>query len=140
MDLDEAKSKPYYWTAFAYEGLDPNDYHCTHKFLGDLSAEDAISIGNILVDYFDQNPFQSFTARFDKEEFFGENEDVRVLTTDEPVNSFLPELRNKINFREDDFSYNPHVTDDDAKEIELPFQRYVYMRGKEILVEWTAKN
>lgn len=135
MDLEKAKSKPYYWTAFAFED-DPNDLHCTHKFMGDLDKDQEKLVKAVLDGYFKLKPFKKFKAKFDKEEFFGESEDVRVITTSDSKDKFHLELRDMLNpLREDDFDYNPHVTCDEDN-LNKEFTRYVLMKGKKILQEW----
>lgn len=135
MDLEKAKKKPMIWTAFAYD-KDPADLHCTHKFIGDMSETRTKLVEKIIDKYFDEKSFESFSPKFDKEKFFGENEDVRVLATSAPKENFYLDLRELLDpFRKDDFDYNPHVTCD-QDEIEEPFTRYVLMKGDDIVREW----
>jgi len=141
MDLKEAKSKPYFWTCFAFEKYDPNDLHCTHKFLADLSNADAATVLNAIDEYFTIVKFEPINAVFDQVAMFGANKDVRVLKTKAPLVNFHLELREIIDpFRKDDFPYSPHVTTAGAfasmKSIELPLVKYCFMRGKEILHSW----
>ncbi len=134
-------SRETYWTCFAYDGVVPDDLHCTHKFMGEQTPEAVRDIVETLDRHFAANPFQPFTQRFDREEFFGPDKDVRVLrpASDKVPSTFLPGLRAQLDpFMVDRYGggYKPHVsTDDDA--VEQPFTRYCLCQGDKILKEWS---
>ena len=140
MDLDDAKSNPYYWTAFAFANMNPDQLHCTHKFLGDLTSSQAKAVEGIIDTYFTRiRPWKPFLATFDNKEWFGEDKDVHVLVSHDSLNKFYPVLRKILDqFRADDFpEYKPHVTcPQNWKRWENEMVNYVFMCGDEILREW----
>lgn len=129
---------PTYWTCFSYEVFPPHELHCTHKFLGEQSEENAKKILAILDSYFSKNSFVSFKPHFNTSVFFGKNKDVKVLKLDKfDKDLFLPELRKMLNaFRKDDYAeYSPHVTT--LKDsINLPFKNYCFMFGDKIIKKY----
>lgn len=127
-----------YCTMFAL-AEDHEDLHCTHKFLGNLTPNQVKAVEVILKLYFEKNPFESFKVKFDKEKFFGENEDIRVLGTSESNEKFLKDLRKTLDiFRDDDFGYNPHITTDELSVINKPFTRYLFTCGDDIIAEYKS--
>lgn len=140
ISLEEAKKKPYYWTTYLFEGIDPNDLHVTHKFLKSQSEEDKEDILSILNEYWNKNVFESFTPVFDTEDFFGENRDIRVLRcNDSRFNR--TDLRDKLDkFAEDQHgSYKPHVTTD-LPRLKKKIIGYAFMYGKHPIKIWGIKN
>jgi hypothetical protein len=136
-DKDSVPKDPTFWTTFLFQGTSAQDLHCTHKFLGKQDDGSVKKIIEILDNYFSKNPFQSFTADFGVEEFFGENNDIRVLTPNRKINekNVLLDLRNKLSkFREDNYSeYRPHVTTEFIKKVSLPITGYALLYGNTIL-------
>lgn len=130
--------KPTYWTCFAYEGFTPHELHCTHKFFGEQTEENAEKIITILDNYFAKNSFKPFKAHFNTTSFFGKNKDVKVLKLDKyDKDLFLPELRKMLDtFKKDDYAvYSPHVTT--LKDsINLPFKNYCFMFGDKIIKKY----
>jgi len=133
-----------YWTAFIFKGFenDPSPCHCTHKYLGEQTPENLSKIIGF-IEYFFKNNNKAifpFTIKFNIEEFFGENNDVRVLTpsdTPEYIITNFGDLRWFLNrFGEDDFpAYNPHVTTD-RSEINLPIVGYALCQGDNVIKIW----
>ncbi|MDB4330334.1 hypothetical protein N9948_01290 [bacterium] len=127
---------PTFWTTFSFKGTDPKDLHCTHKFLGEQNDPSVKKILITLDNYFSKNPFKSFKTVFGKEEFFGENAEVRVLTPFEyNEKNFLLDLKNKLNkFMPDDYpDYKPHVTTETIKRFDFPITGYCLLFGNTLL-------
>jgi len=124
-----------YCTMFGYSDHH-DDLHCTHKYLGDLSTKEVLEVSKIIDDYFKDNPFTSFSPVFEEEDFFGPNNEVRVLKAKNPKSDFLLDLKKKLDkFRKDDYSYNPHVTTDLDK-VSKSVTRYILTREDDIVREW----
>ena len=133
-------SQETFWTCFAFDGIEPDDLHCTHKFLGEQSPGQLAEIKDVLEKHFRDNPHRTFTHRFSEPEMFGPNKDVRVLRleTHEIPPEFLPDLREQLDrFRDDNYlgGYKPHVTTDQDV-IDRPLSRYCLCQGNKILREW----
>lgn len=132
-----------YWACFAFEDEIPDDLHCTHKFFGEQTENMRDAILNTMENYFTKNPYQTIEAKFDHEEFFGENKDVRVLRLEDSasLDPFLLDLRKKLDaFADDRFpGYKPHVTTD-LDVVEKPLTRYCFCQGDKILREWKAEE
>lgn len=121
--------EPSWWTCFYYDGFTPDQLHCTHKYLGVLDDTSIKEIKKILDQYFDNKPFEKFKVSFNKETFFGKDNDIRVLTPIEfNPEHFLLDLRSRLDkFKKDDYdSYNPHVTTDKSR-VDLPFKGYALL-------------
>lgn len=136
-----AWSNETYWACFAFEDEVPDDLHCTHKYFGEQDAGTLEDIKQVLGDYFKATPLTTIQARFDTEEFFGEDKDVRVLrlADGEDMEQFHLGLRSKLDvFAEDRFpDYKPHVTTD-LPLVEKPLTRYCLCQGDKIIQEWGA--
>lgn len=132
-----------YWSCFAFDGITPDELHCTHKFFGEQTEESAAEILQVLNAWFQDNPFEDLTPVFEREEFFGKDREVRVLTQKNPSDSskFLLELRKQLDaFAEDNYpGYKPHVTTDLPK-VDKPLTRYCFCRGNEILAEYPSNG
>ena len=128
-----------WWTCFYYENNTPDELHCTHKYFGDLEETEIETIKSIIKDYFKDNPFKSFQVTFHKEEFFGKDNDIRVLTpTDYNKELFLLDLKSKLdNIKEDKFdTYRPHVTTN-RDLVDLPFKGYALLFGDDIIQNYS---
>ncbi len=133
----------YYWTAFCLDGHNPNELHCTHKFLGGISADDAKAVSSLLDRHFSAKPLNGITIEFDRPALFGKDADVQVLLATENTKAELgafAALRKQLNcFRVDDFpEYKPHVTTDKTHVV-ARVSAYVLMRGKKALKHWNAR-
>jgi hypothetical protein len=129
-----------YWTCFAYDGVHPDELHCTHKYFKDQTPETMEQIRKIIDEHFKAKPFEPFTTRFDQVNMFGENKDVRVLRPAvDDLSLYHLDLKEKLDeFREDRFpDYCPHVTTD-LDVVEMPFARYCLLQGSNVLAEWKA--
>lgn len=129
-----------YWTCFAYDGIEPSDLHCTHKYLGEQPEINVQQILDLLDLHFEERSYTPFTPSFDREDFFGHDQEIRVLTKDDekyPNSLFHPDLRLLLGvFRKDDFpEYKPHVTTDEQI-VDLPLTRYCLMQGDKIIKEY----
>lgn len=128
-----------FWTAFVFKGKDPNDIHVTHKFLGEQPNKCVDEIERICNRYFN-TPRPTFRPRFDKEQFFGVKNDIRVLVPSKAVDSFylLSDLREELEvYRAEDFGdYLPHVSTPEYKVIEITLVAYVLMCGKNVYQRW----
>lgn len=136
-DKESVPKDPTFWTTFLFQGTSPQDLHCTHKFLGKQEDDSVKKIIKTLDNYFAKNPFKTFTCDFGVEEFFGENNDIRVLTPNKKINdkNLLLDLRDKLEvFKEDSYpSYLPHVTTEFVKKVSLPITGYALLFGNTIL-------
>ena len=140
ISLEEAKANPYYWTCYLLEDEDPNKLHVTHKFMKDQTPENVASILKILDEYWGKYSMMApMLAKFDKEEYFGKDKDVHVLSSDDPRFE-RAQLRTQLDkFADDQFpGYKPHVTTDE-KCIEKMIVGYAFMYGKEKLKTWWFK-
>ena len=134
-----AQKKQTWWTCFFYEDIDPDELHCTHKYLGELNNKEILEVKNIITSYFEHNKFNPFKVCFNKINFFGEEKNVRVLTpTLYNKDMFLLTLRKKLNFfRKDNFdSYRPHVTTD-KDVVDLPFKGYALLLGSRVILKFS---
>ena len=127
-------------TMFMFEGCDiPDVLHCTHHYMGKgLTDKDIEKIKDILIEYFKEKPFKTISKVFDKEEFFGENKDVRVLRP-ESKTGLLLDLRDQLNQLYPDKwpEYKPHVSvSQNVDKIDAPIVNYILCKGGEIL--WQA--
>ncbi len=127
-----------YWTAFALSGVDPNELHCTHKFLGELSPVMAVTARNRIDAHFSEEPFKPFDAYFGKAALYGQDKDIRVLLPNEAIDGIteLSSLRKRLDpLHLDEHQYSPHITTNQPAVI-APFNRYVLMHGKQLVAEW----
>ncbi len=136
----------HYWTAFAYENFKPTAVHCTHKFLGYLSAGEVLEVVRLINLHMEMFEPSSFIVRFDSEKFFDKEDfQVRVLVPREenPLYHFKDFiiLREELDFfRKDDYPFwNPHITTPKWDLVEKPFTRYVLAVDDKILREWRLK-
>lgn len=140
-------TNPYYWTAFTFEGHDPNDLHCTHKFLGEQTPETGELIRKTIDAFFNSGEgwdLIAYTLNFDEPALFGKEENVPVLladTTSQSVIERFLQLRSRLDgFRADDFpDYVPHVTCD-LKTFTGRISGYVLMQGKTELNRWKPRR
>jgi hypothetical protein len=134
---ESVPEEPTFWTTFLFQGTSPQDLHCTHKFLGKQNDASVKKIINILDNYFSKNTFNSFSTDFGVEEYFGPNNDIRVLTPNKKINekNLLIDLRDKLSkFREDTYTeYRPHVTTEFVKKVSIPITGYALLFGNTIL-------
>lgn len=128
-----------FWTCFAYEGIDPNELHCTHKYLGNLTSDQVTYVTALLDFYFRQNPYKTWTEDFFLPADFGRENNIRVLLPEnyENYENYLWNLRKQLDeFRVDDFEgYVPHVTTQ-ADRVNKPLTRYCFMEDLVILKEY----
>lgn len=123
---------------FLFDGIDhPDILHVTHKYFKPF--DDKEKVIEILEEYFDQHPFEDIREVFDKEEFFGEEGDIRVLR---PASSekFLIDLKNKLDELEEDKwpEYKPHVTvNANTDVVDIPIVNYVLVQADKIL--WSLR-
>jgi hypothetical protein len=136
-DRESVPKDPTFWTTFLFQGTSPQDLHCTHKFLGKQDDSYVKKIIKTLDNYFAKNPFKSFASDFGVEEYFGENNDIRVLTPNKKINdkNLLIDLRDKLSvFKEDSYpNYLPHVTTEFIKKVSLPITGYALLFGNTVL-------
>lgn len=141
-EMNHVPKDPTFWTTFSFHGTSPQDLHCTHKYMGQQDDESVKKIIKTLDNYFSKNPFKSFKVNFCREEFFGENKNVRVLTplSFNPKN-FLPDLKQKLDvFKPDNYgTYKPHVTTPTINSFSFPITEYVLLFGNTILRKYTAE-
>jgi len=128
--------EPTFWATFVFKGTSPGDLHCTHKFFGEMEDSSVKSILSTLDKYFSKNPFKTFKTVFNKEEFFGQDKNIRVIT---PVfinkSNFLVDLRDKLQkYKPDDYpEYLPHVTTETINKLDLPIVGYAFLFGNTTL-------
>jgi len=116
--------------------------HVTHVYLGELTIQELLNVAQIVSDYFRfYGQPQIPRVTFNKVEMFGENKDIRVLTTDN-LDAFKPikTLRHIIHGAgygkaTPVFPFRPHVTTN-AHEISAPFKAYDLVSKDEILTHW----
>lgn len=134
-----------FWTEFTYAPTSPaHGLHCTHKFLGELSAIEVEQVQKILIRHFGtysaklMGEAKPVEVHFDKVEMFGEAKDVRVLVPSIPTIKLFPRLRRILDeFRKDDFDeYRPHVTClEPITKVCEPFYSYVFKSPEAKLLE-----
>ena len=138
-DRSSVPKEPTFWTTFTFESTAPQDLHCTHKFFGTLEDRDVRSIMNTIENYFKLNPFKKFYVVFDVEEFFGENNETRVLTPKSyEEKNFLLDLRKDLdNFKADSYpTYRPHVTTPTLNKVAIPITGYSFLYGSTVLKKY----
>jgi 2'-5' RNA ligase len=146
-----SSNKSIVWTCFAPDSFNnPDDLHLTHKYLGKQSSENVELIAFIILRFTTiyRKQITPFSLVFDKEDFFGSNNSIRVLrptTTNgyfhHPFASWSPQvlkvfdsLRSELgNFRPDDFLFNPHVTTKTDSLLNLEFTKYCLIVDDEII-------
>ncbi len=125
---------------FIFDGVNhPDVLHCTHKYFG-KDFKDTDKVLEILKLWFKENPFKIIKESFDKEEFFGEKNDIRVLRP-ESNKKFLPELKDKLEELTPDKwpEYKPHVTvSANVDKIDIPIVDYALVKGGKVL--WSVNN
>jgi hypothetical protein len=128
-----------FYTAFLFKfELDPNEAHCTHKYLGELNFDSMIAVQNTITRYLAVNGLMRFPAAvFNKEEFFGPNKLIRVLTPNVVVmeeyrKRLFPDLRDALNqYRKDEYEYTPHVSTEVHYLIQSEFKYYAFIESPE---------
>lgn len=129
-----------YCTMFMFDGIDkPDILHVTHKYFG-KEFKDEKDIIKVLKEFFDKNPFKPFTEIFDEEEFFGENNDIKVLRPKSNRN-FLLDLKEKLEEIVKDKwpEYKPHTSvSANVDKIDYPIVDYVLTKGGRVI--WSATN
>ncbi len=132
----------YYWTAFIFEGEpDPNALHCTHKFLGELTDDQADSVEQTIDLFFDSHPMRPINLSFDQADLFGPDRDIQVFKCEVySIPKIYDVLREALDeFRIDDYrAYRPHITHDEARTLRVI--GYVLMKDDDILSDWTARD
>lgn len=127
-----------FYTCFGYNKYSVKELHCTHKYLGRQSPDCIDLIIKEIDKYFFSNKFTPFLVRFDKEEMFGKDTNIRVLTPNDTSLSLfhlsLREILNKYNV-DDHPQYNPHVTTL-LKEVNLPFDFFCLVKDGQIVKKW----
>lgn len=140
-DLDKSEDHGL-CSMFLFEGVDhPDILHVTHQYFG-KTFNDAKAIIEILEKYFKENPFKSFTVNFDNEDFFGADQDIRVLRpSKEDKIKFLLDLKSQLDdLYKDKFpDYKPHVTvSANVEKCHIPITRYALVKGGDIL--WSTDS
>lgn len=141
-DRSSVPKEPTFWTTFTFEGTAPQDLHCTHKFFGTLDDNNAREMMETIEDYFKNNEFKKFYIVFDQEEFFGDNNETRVLTpSDKSLDNFHLNLRNNLEkFKKDNYpNYKPHVTTPTLDKVAIPITGYSLLFGSTVLKSYEAK-
>jgi len=142
----EEEHKDSWWTAFMFEDTpNPNDLHVTHKYLGKLESDQIKETLSIMDAYFKKKKFKPFQMVFDKEEWFGDEKDTRVLRpTDLPDKDkqevFMLDLKSQLDekIKKDDYpEYKPHVSTNDFDMVDRPITRFALMKGKNTYREYT---
>lgn len=127
-----------FYTCFGYNGHPVKDLHCTHKFLGKQPETAVSEIIKEIDEYFSYNKFVPFLVLFNKEEMFGKNKDIRVLTPKSASLSLfhLPLRESLTKYNEEDHpKYNPHVTTL-LEEVDLPFDFFCLVKDGQIVKKW----
>lgn len=131
-------AEPKYYTAFIYNpvGVNPDILHCTHVFLGELSEENLNEVVREIDQYF-LKPRKLPRVSFTREEFFGPEKDIRVLTPENIAEDpFFPELRETLyRFKKPDFNYRPHVSTQLHK-MDLNFHSFALITKAGIVKSW----
>lgn len=127
-----------FYTCFKFKEYQPAELHCTHKYLGKISDEQLSQVVAIIDSYFTKNTVDSFAPTFNQEDWFGPNQDLRVLKADPSLHNYLLDLKNQLDiFRVENHPvYNPHVTNTQFKTINLPFYSYVLVKNGMVYKEW----
>ena len=125
-----------YWTCFANRFVKPDKLHVTHKYLGQLSDDDADATEKLISTVLKPMP-GILIAYFTEKRMFGPNNDVPVMAADIDFDSRFRTLRSLLDStRKDDFdSYNPHVTGA-IEPFAMVFDRYYLMVGDEVFASW----
>lgn len=127
-------------TMFLFDGVDkPDILHVTHKYF-DKSYKDEDAILEVLKKWFKEKPFKEFTEKFDKEEWFGKDNDVRVLCP-ESNKKFLPDLKDKLDQLIPDKwpEYKPHTAVSSNVEcIDFPVTDYVLVKNGKVI--WSTNS
>lgn len=130
-----------WYSAFLFRGITSKQLHVTHKFLGDQTEENTVDIVDILDDYFSA-PRRVPQVVFNKEAFFGENSDQRVLLPQGgTAELLLPDLREILDpYRRDDFTeYLPHVTTN-LDTVQHSMDRYALMCDGRVVRFWRLQG
>lgn len=128
---------PKYYTTFLFRGVtNPRTLHCTHKYLGELNAQDLNLVEYLLAEYF-QIPRRAPLWLFTIEDFFGPQKDIRVLKVPPFFTDPLASLREKLSkIRKDDYPYTPHVTTGTREFLDIKMDRYALVSNEEG-VKWS---
>lgn len=105
-------SGPIYYTCFSIKTMDPNRYHCTHKFLGVLDLLHVSEIKTRINKYF-ETPRVVPGMAFTKIDYLGPHYERAVVLSDFAYKKYLfLDLRQELDFyRKDDFQHwVPHIT------------------------------
>lgn len=141
LQLLEADHSKTCFSCFLFEGEeDFEKLHVTHKYFAEQPAANIYHICKIMDAYFAAHPFKPVDLVFDKEEWFGKDKEVRVLTPSTSIKAppkahpLLLDLREELDqFRKDDYStYKPHVTTD-LEVIDRPLVNYIFVVGAKVL-------
>jgi SPP1 gp7 family putative phage head morphogenesis protein len=126
------------YTAFLFAGVNNPEYlHCTHKYFGEVTPEQLSEIERMVALYFQERTPVAPKVNFTVRKQYGELENVPVLCPDIfSLGDFLPDLRESFRkFRQDDFSYSPHVTTElDA--VIVPIDRYALVGQDGVICSW----
>jgi SPP1 gp7 family putative phage head morphogenesis protein len=136
---DAAEHLTTYYLAFIYpkSWAHHDVLHCTHKYLGKLTPAQVKTTEKIVDAYFAQRKPELPQAVFAREEFFGPENDIRVLTPVGTADWWL-DLRAALDeaIRPDDFPvYRPHVTTD-REVVGEPFESYALISKNGIHRTW----
>lgn len=131
-----------YWTGFTFQD---NGLHCTHKYLGDLTAFESKSVHLILDGFFAGKSVEDWVVPFREPAMFGPNKDIPVLLIDSVVEKVLNEgpygyLRKILDqFRDDDFKpHRFHVSvPSNESQMAFKFRSYILANGDQVIAEWT---
>jgi hypothetical protein len=149
LKIEESKLNRAWWTAFYFDfEPDPNSIHITHKFLGKLSMFESCAAEAAISKHFRRaGGFKPFPVAFDKVEWFGPNEDIRVLRPHDQVSFFhyyfdaqYHTLRTAINgLRRDEYLFNPHISTE-RPHVHGVLAGYALMHGQRIVRSWDAQG
>ncbi len=121
---------------FLFEGCDlPDVLHVTHHYFKDF--HDDKKVIKVLKDYFKEHPFKPIHTVFDKEAWFGDEKDKRVLLP-KSKKDLLLDLQSKLHEICPDKwpTYAPHVSvSDNVDKIDAPIVKYMLIRGNKVLFE-----
>jgi len=149
---NEEDHKESWWTVFLFKDIpNPNDLHVTHKYFGDIgeefTEENLESVIETIDGYFENKEFHSFQLDFSKEEMFGPDKDVRVLTPSslsdiEKDEYFLLDLKGELDdICPDDWpDYKPHVSTEEITVVDRPIVGFALMKGSRPFREYWAKK
>lgn len=136
----EPEDQDRYCTMFLFDGVDkPDVLHVTHKYFG-KEYKDKEKIIAAIEDWFKEHPFKEFTVKFDEEDWFGEDEDVRVLCPDSNK-KFLLGLKDRLDELLPDKwpEYQPHTAvSSNVDSIDFPIVDYVLVNNGKVI--WSVNS